>query len=73
MSQRTAHVWVRRPNNPIPFPGLVLEWRQGDQGWEAFVTYLDRMTLKQKAITEWLPADQLVPVKSNLGTGSAYG
>jgi hypothetical protein len=73
MAERTAHVWVRFPDNPMPFAGLVLEWRQGEQGWQALVTYLDRMTLRHKVVTEWVPADQLVPVKSNPGTGSAYG
>lgn len=74
MAERTAHVWVRFPHIPMPFAGLVLEWRQGQQGeWEALVTYLDRMTLKQKVVTEWVPADQLIPIKSSPGTGSAYG
>lgn len=76
MAERTAHVWVRFPHIPSAFAGLVLEWRQGPQGeWEALVTYLDRMTLRQKVVTEWVPADHLVPVRSDpaIGTGSAYG
>lgn len=74
MAERTAHVWVRKPHMPTPYPGLVLDWRQGKGGWEALVTYLDRQVVdKQQAITEWIPADQLIPVPWRPGGGTAYG
>lgn len=75
MAGRTAHVWVRKPHLPTPFPGLVLSWRQDQRGgWEALVTYLERSTVdSEQAITEWIPAGQLIPVPWRPGTGSAYG
>jgi hypothetical protein len=75
MAQRTAHVWVRKPHDPTPCPGLVLSWRQDkDGGWEALVTYLERKIVdKEQAITEWIPASQLIPVPWRPGGGTAYG
>lgn len=73
MSERTAHVWVLKPNIPTPWPGLVLEWRQGVEGWEALVTYIERMTVRPQIITEWVPADRLTPVPWRPGMGTAYG
>jgi hypothetical protein len=75
MAQRTAHVWVSKPHLPTHYPGLVLAWRKTTTGeWEALVTYLERRIVdRQQAITEWLPADQLIPVPWRPGMGTAYG
>lgn len=74
MAQRTAHVWVRRPHVPTPWPGLVLDWRQDKAGsWEALVTYIERMSVQRQVITEWIPAEQLIPVPWRPNGGTAYG
>lgn len=68
---RTRHVWVKPPFNPSESPGLVLCWRQSPDGWEARVIWVDIRT--ERAVEDWLPADQLRPIKASPSTGSAYG
>lgn len=46
------HVWVRPEHTPTEMAGLVLEWRQTPDGWEAQVTYVEP---RGRAVTEWLP------------------
>ncbi|NGZ99604.1 hypothetical protein G5V59_02395 [Nocardioides sp. W3-2-3] len=55
---------------PSELPGLVLDWRSGEKGWEGLVSYADR---DGRIVTEWLPAANLRPVVSAPQTGSAYG
>lgn len=64
------HVWVRPAFVPVELPGLVIDWRSGDQGWEGLVSYADR---NGRIVTEWLPAANLRPIKTSPQTGSAYG
>lgn len=64
------HVWVRPAFVPVELPGLVIDWRSGDTGWEGLVTYADR---DGRIVTEWFPAAQLRPIRVPPQTGSAYG
>jgi hypothetical protein len=73
-SQLQAHVWVRKPNIPMPWPGLILDRRRGrDGGWEALVTYVERMTVTPRVITEWVPYSWLSPGAQHPAGGTAYG
>ena len=64
------HVWVRPAFVPVELPGLVLDWRSTDEGWQGLVNYVDR---DGRIVTEWLPAANLRPIKTAPQTGSAYG
>lgn len=71
MSSRVRHVWVRQEHIPSELPGLVLEWRQTPDGWEAQVVYVDP---GGSTTIEWVPAGRLRPVEGSAPrTGSAYG
>lgn len=72
--QLQAHVWVRRPHVPIPWPGLILDRRRGrDGGWEALVTYIYRPTVQEQVVTEWVPYSWLIPGAAPPSSGTAYG
>ena len=60
MTPRTRHVWVKLPFNPTELPGLVIDWRRVDDGWQALVTYYRED--ESRAVTMWLDAHQLRPV-----------
>lgn len=56
------HVWVapvaQRPHET--FPGLLLEWRQGDGGWEALVVWvIGGGNIAWHERQRWLPAAQV--------------
>ena len=56
------HCWVRAPVDAgAPRPGLLLQWRKGDQGrWEGLVVYAAELRPGQwAAVQEWLAADLL--------------
>ena len=61
MAVRVRHGFGCAPSTcPPRCPGLVLEWRQNPD-WEALVTYVEP---RGDAITEWLPAERLRPVRA---------
>lgn len=67
-------MWVKRQfHAAVQDPGLVLEWRQADDGWEALVAYIDTTTTAHRMVTEWVPAERLVPVPWRPHMGTAYG
>ena len=49
------HCWIHRPDGDLP--GLILQWRRHDLGWQALTTYVDGPQI----VTAWLPADALRP------------
>ena len=60
------HVWVvNAPAQLGRWPGLLLEWRRGDDGWEARVVMAtaepDDRTVA-RLVERWLPADCLEPL-----------
>ncbi|GAA4075821.1 hypothetical protein ACFFOS_27920 [Nocardioides kongjuensis] len=75
MTAPAAHVWVRKPHVPMSWPGLVVDRRRAADGsWEALVIYIDRMTVRDKVIQEWVPYSWLTPAtEGRPGIGSAYG
>lgn len=54
------HCWVLDPPDaPGRWPGLLVEWRQGDGAWEGRVVYV---TSPASVVVEaWLPASVLRP------------
>ncbi len=56
---RQRHVFVRIPFHPAEFPGLLLDWRQRENVWEALVTYWHEDNAR--AITGWYPQTQIRP------------
>ncbi|NAZ83071.1 hypothetical protein GTR02_14725 [Kineococcus sp. R8] len=63
--ERTAgrHCWVRGPTeDPGPFPGLLLAWRRGPDGWLGRVAYvLPDEHARPVLIDTWVPAASLRP------------
>jgi len=56
------HVWVSVGGSGRQ-PGLLLEWRQVGEQWEAFVLWADGGgNVKPRTYMEWLPAGQVSPV-----------
>lgn len=64
------HVWATPEHMRTAMPGLVLGWQKHDDQWEALVTYV---MPRGRVVTEWLPREQLQPVKSQPRLGTAYG
>ncbi|WP_436701851.1 hypothetical protein [Nocardioides sp. BYT-33-1] len=64
------HVWVRLAFVPVELPGLVLDWRPTERGWEGMVSYVDR---EGRAVTEWLSASALRPVGPGQKPGQEPG
>ena len=57
------HCWVQGPaEDPGPFPGLLLTWRRGPDGWLGRVAYvlLDEHA-RPVLIDTWVPASALRP------------
>ncbi|MGI4896258.1 MAG: hypothetical protein ACRYF3_14210 [Janthinobacterium lividum] len=50
------------PGDPGPYPGLLLAWRRGRDGWSGRVTYvlLDEES-RPVVIDTWVPATALRP------------
>jgi hypothetical protein len=47
-----------------PRPGLLLEWRRGDHGWEGRVAYAAELRSERwGAVEEWLPAEVVASVE----------
>ena len=56
------HCWVSDAADRagVKRPGLLLEWRQGDTGWEGRVVYAVQLRAHGWAsVEEWVPAGQL--------------
>ncbi len=54
------HCWVTGPDDrPGPWPGLVLDWEQGDAGWRAWVVYL--LGPEELAVQGWVERARLAP------------
>jgi len=67
------HCWVADAVDGygVKRPGLLVEWRQADAGWEGRVVYSARMRPADRdgetghewlVVEEWLPADLLTPL-----------
>jgi hypothetical protein len=65
------HCWVTAPvDGGVPRPGLLLEWRRGERGWEGRVAYAAELrTDRWGAVEEWLPAE----VVTSVGRGPQPG
>jgi hypothetical protein len=54
------HCWVRDPPDaPGIWPGLLVEWRQRDDGWHGRVAYAVPGEHGPVLVEAWLPAGQL--------------
>jgi hypothetical protein len=58
------HCWVTSPvDGGTPRPGLLLEWRRAEHGWEGRVAYAAELRAERwAAVEEWLPADAVAAV-----------
>jgi hypothetical protein len=59
------HCWVTAPvDGGVPRPGLLLEWRRGEHGWEGRVAYAAELRAERwGAVEEWLPAEVVASVE----------
>jgi hypothetical protein len=59
------HCWVTSPvDGGAPRPGLLLEWRRGQHGWEGRVAYAAQLRARRwGAVEEWLPAEAVASVE----------
>jgi hypothetical protein len=58
--KQTRHVWIKGPDKfTPPTQGFVVAWRRQSYRWAGLVVHVvdDRMLM------EWMPADQLAPVR----------
>ncbi|MCA0143407.1 hypothetical protein [Blastococcus sp. LR1] len=56
------HCWVRDPpETPGIWPGLLVEWRRRDAGWEGRVVYTVPRPQGPALVEAWLPAARLEP------------
>jgi hypothetical protein len=54
------HCWVHDPPDaPGTWPGLLVEWRQREDGWHGRVAYTVVGTHGPVLVEAWLPAEQL--------------
>ena len=54
------HCWVRDPPDaPGIWPGLLVEWRHREDGWQGRVAYTLPGEHGPVLVEAWLPADQL--------------
>jgi hypothetical protein len=59
------HCWVGDPldEEGEKRPGLLLEWRQGPEGWQGLVVYAARVRPGSWGLVqEWLPSASLTPL-----------
>ncbi len=58
------HCWVTAPvDGGAPRPGLLLEWRRTEHGWEGRVAYAAELRAgRWGAVEEWLPAEVVASV-----------
>jgi hypothetical protein len=56
------HCWVRDPPEaPGTWPGLLVEWRRRDGGWQGRVAYTVTGPHGPALVESWLPAGRLEP------------
>lgn len=56
------HCWVHDPPDaPGTWPGLLVEWRQGADGWQGRVSYAVSRPHGPTLVEAWLPAARLEP------------
>jgi hypothetical protein len=56
------HCWVRNPPDaPGIWPGLLVEWRQRNGGWQGRVAYTVAGPHGPALVEAWLPAARLEP------------
>jgi hypothetical protein len=54
------HCWVLNPPGaPGRWPGLLLEWRRGSDGWEGRVAYAAHLQNGHALMELWMPAQWL--------------
>jgi hypothetical protein len=59
------HCWVTGPEeDPGPWPGLLLEWRQGSAEWLGLVVYVISSEADVTTVQTWVPSSHLRPVGS---------
>jgi hypothetical protein len=59
------HCWVvDSPGHPGRWPGVLLEWRQADDGWEGLVAYVipEPHGRGVRLVERWIGAGHLEPV-----------
>jgi hypothetical protein len=59
------HCWVAGALDAegVKRPGLLVEWRQAERGWEGRVLYCARLRRDTwMVVEEWVPADLLTPL-----------
>ncbi len=56
------HVWVvEPPSMPGKHPGLLIEWRQGRDGWHGLTVYVVDSPTGRATVQEWLASAYLEP------------
>jgi hypothetical protein len=56
------HCWVHDPPDaPGTWPGLLVEWRRGEAGWQGRVVYTVVGGSGSRLVEAWLPAARLEP------------
>lgn len=61
-TRRRRHCWVQNPSGTgDPCPGLVLEWKRGQDGWVALTAYLVEDGRDSVLVQGWLHASLLRP------------
>jgi hypothetical protein len=57
------HCWVTGPERqPGPWPGLVLDWQQTEDGWRAWVVYL--LGADEVVVQGWVERSRLAPAEA---------
>lgn len=55
---RPRHCWVTGPSDaPGPWPGLVLDRRRGQQGWQGLVIYAVTAESDVTLVQQWVSAE----------------
>ena len=69
------HCWVTAPvDGGAPRPGLLLEWRRGEHGWEGRVAYAAQLRPEGwSAVEEWRPAEVVASVQRTTPPGGHLG
>lgn len=63
-SVRSRHCWViDPPQRPGTWPGIVLEWNRGTDGWHGRVAYLVQLDDQAALVIAELPAEALRPLE----------
>ncbi len=63
-AQRARHCWVdSATGDAAVHAGLVIEWRQGSEGWSALVTYVVDDQGSPVVVTQWLDGALLRPAR----------